>query len=318
MYQICHLRSFLAERGDSCNGQSRRDPRYWYSSFPLSLPSPLENACNRNSSTVYSTNLTYIYLLLCTDGYTSHNISRSLQDTLICFEMFLVSFAHLYTFSYKPFTEGGKMEKRSLAFKDRDSHSLEGPLIPFPVSLSTEPLPFREKYKQQTQKGKRDFEKFVDKDRGKVACVAALYIPPNQTKDSRPRFATGRMARPGTAADATSSLPSAGDRLHMNIAKGQRQGEGQRGSSTLMGMLDRNFASNAAVRDFNDSMPIVVPSNFSPENGIVAVSRPSDRVTDWFSHWISRMYKGKGDEAEEGEGGQFCTLYIRPVDCMTI
>lgn len=172
------------------------------------------------------------------------------------------------------------MEKRSLAFKDRGSRSLEGPLIPFPVSLSTEPSPFREKRKQQTQKGKRDFEKFVDKDRGKVACAAALYVPPSQTKDPRPRFATGRISGPGTATDATSSLTSAGDRLHISIAKGQRHGEGQRGSSTLMGMLDRNFASNAAVRDFNDSMPIIVPSNFSPENGTVAISRPSDRVTD--------------------------------------
>jgi hypothetical protein len=194
--------------------------------------------------------------------------------------MFLVSFAHLYTFSYKPFTEGGKMEKRSLAFKGTESHSLQGPLIPFPVSLSAEPS--REKHNQHTQKNRRDTEKFIDKDRGKVAGVAALYIPPTQSKDPRARFVTGRRAGPGPgpAADATSSLTSAGDRRHMNTSKGQKHGEGQRGSSTLMGILDRNFASNAAVRDFNESMPIIVPSNFSPENGTVAVSRPSDRVTE--------------------------------------
>jgi hypothetical protein len=194
--------------------------------------------------------------------------------------MFLVSFAHLYTFSYKPFTEGGKTERRFLSFKDGDSHCLQGPLIPFPVSLST--VPSKEKHSQHTQKNRRDTEKFIDKDRGKVAGVAALYIPQNQTKDPRNRVATARRAGPcsGPSVDATSSLSSAGDRLHMNISKGQRHGEGQRGSSTLMEMLDRNFASNSAVRDFNESMPIIVPSNFSPENGTVAVSRPSDRVSE--------------------------------------
>ena len=185
------------------------------------------------------------------------------------------------------------MEKRSLAFKDRDSLSLQGPLIPFPASFSTEQV--KEKHSQQTHKNKKVTEKLVDKGRGKVGGVAALYVPPNQTKDSGPRFATGKRTgrgqgqRPLAEATATAtatatttastSLASGADRLHLNTLKGQRH-EGQRGSSTLMGILDRNFASNAAVRDFNESMPIIVPSNFSPENGTVAVSRPSDRVTE--------------------------------------
>ena len=183
------------------------------------------------------------------------------------------------------------MEKRSLAFKDRDSLSLQGPLIPFPASFSTEQV--KEKHSQQTHKNKKVTEKLVDKGRGKVGGVAALYVPPNQTKDSGPKFATGKRAGRGqgqrplaeatatatATATASTSLASGADRLHLNTLKGQRH-EGQRGSSTLMGILDRNFASNAAVRDFNESMPIIVPSNFSPENGTVAVSRPSDRVTE--------------------------------------
>ena len=179
------------------------------------------------------------------------------------------------------------MEKRSSAFKDRDSLSLKGPLIPFPASFSTEQV--KEKHSQQTHKNKKVTEKLVDKGRGKVGGVAALYVPPNQNKDSGPRFATGKRAGRGqgqrplaeatATATASTSLASGADRLHLNTLKGQRH-EGQRGSSTLMGILDRNFASNAAVRDFNESMPIIVPSNFSPENGTVAVSRPSDRVTE--------------------------------------
>lgn len=181
------------------------------------------------------------------------------------------------------------MEKSSLAFKNRDSNSLHRSLIPSPESG---PSSSSGKHSQHTQKSKRDAEKLDSRDRGDTTGAAALYIPPNQqgrhvsklpspsppgTKDPRSKFATGRRAGPDSTADATASM---GGIMHLKVSKGQRQGEGQRGSSTLMGILDRNFASSAAVRDFNESMPIIVPSNFSPENGTVAVSRPSDRVTE--------------------------------------
>jgi hypothetical protein len=47
------------------------------------------------------------------------------------------------------------------------------------------------------------------------------------------------------------------------------------------GILNRHFAGSAAVRDFNESMPVfVLPSNFKPERGQVRASRPSDRVQE--------------------------------------
>ena len=65
VYQICHFRSVLAERGDSCYGQSRRHPRYWYcyyciSPFSLFVMYAVNFTNNRIIYTRYPTLLTAI------------------------------------------------------------------------------------------------------------------------------------------------------------------------------------------------------------------------------------------------------------------
>lgn len=54
------------------------------------------------------------------DSYSAETLATGLQDFLICIEMMLVSIAHLYTFSYKPFVEGGS-ESEYVAVSDDES-----------------------------------------------------------------------------------------------------------------------------------------------------------------------------------------------------
>lgn len=52
-------------------------------------------------------------------------------------------------------------------------------------------------------------------------------------------------------------------------------------SRTVTEVLNRHFASSSAVRDFNEAMPVVLPSNFKPSKGIVIDSDPNERLRQY-------------------------------------
>lgn len=238
--------------------------------------------------------------------------------------MFLVSIAHLYTFSYRPFTEDGRREKLLLVTSPME-HSLSGPLMSFPTHL------YREDVKEQdgNARKKRSFlPKKVrvsrrggggpaDNNSTPLSTHGDIHRNTDPTISSSSRSSNGYdVAVPiprnsGTSEDAgfrahvgivshtahtvahgsnltlsshnipfipVSSSSSSISSSRTTIQSAERTDNQSNG---MLSMLDRNFASNAAVRDFNESMPVIVlPSNFTPEKGRVALSRPSDRVTE--------------------------------------
>lgn len=171
-----------------------------------------------------------------------------------------MSIAHLYTFSYKPFTTEGRRAKL-LASLTCSEDTLKGPLIPFPAAV-VHGLPLE----QGGDSGKRGF---FQRDRGSNS---------NLSLDASMSTAEVYGLNPLHFKSKSSSMSQSafnGHRGHINA------GHSGSNSNTMLGILDRNFASNAAVRDFNESMPVIVlPSNFTPEKGRVALSRPSDRVSE--------------------------------------
>lgn len=48
--------------------------------------------------------------------------------------------------------------------------------------------------------------------------------------------------------------------------------------SRINKLLDAHFAASSAIRDFNESMPVVLPSNFQPKSGVVIRSDPEARL----------------------------------------
>ena len=61
-----------------------------------------------------------------------------------------------------------------------------------------------------------------------------------------------------------------------NQLDSNQSGHIQTNSNTL---LNKNFASKTAVRDFNDTVPVVVlNSNFIPKKGATVYSDPRDRL----------------------------------------
>jgi hypothetical protein len=68
----------------------------------------------------------------------------------------------------------------------------------------------------------------------------------------------------------------------VNSSRWRRAGSTVSAASSSVGeVINRHFASSSAVRDFNETMPVVVlPSNFAPTRGIVLHSDPNIRLKD--------------------------------------
>lgn len=222
-----------------------------------------------------------------TDGYTARTLSRGLQDTLICGEMFAVSVAHLFTFSYKPFTEENRRAKRTAALMDSSESALEGPLIPQSEAYIYESGSGKRLQKKQKKCTNRDKVQDLDGGSGRNYTIWSLYAPPSH----RPRDDANTVPTVITKSEnqvSQSLLRSTGPAVVNHACRRSQPQDGVSQSGTrqqsvniIMSIFDRNFASKAAVRDFNESMPVIVlPSSFVPEKGTVEVSRPSDRVSE--------------------------------------
>ena len=195
--------------------------------------------------------------------------------------------AHLFTFSYKPFTEENRMAKRTAALIDFEEATLEGPLIPPSESSSCKSGSRECSQKKQKRSKGRDRMQDLDGGSGRTYTVGPLYAPPSHILKS------AGLSDP-TVITRSENLVSQGvlrNTGHALVNHSCRRSQTQEGAAqlktsqhsvnTIMSIFDRNFASEAAVRDFNESMPVIVlPSSFVPGKGTVEVSRPSDRVSE--------------------------------------
>jgi len=189
------------------------------------------------------------------DGYSAHSLSRSLQDVLVCVEMFFVSIAHLYTFSYYPFTAEGIKDKKGpldVGLLDDEVYN-DG-------SSSSPVVPKQHQPVLASSSRREDKQGIQNKQNGTKAGTRSYYpIALINSSDKQIK----NILTPNTAINSINPPINP----PVTLASG--------------GILNRHFAGSAAVRDFNESMPVfVLPSNFKPERGQVRASRPSDRVQE--------------------------------------
>lgn len=285
----------------------------------------------------FTYNFLFTYILY-TDGYTAHTLAHGLQDMLICIEMFLVSIAHLYTFSYRPFTEeenneeknealllalaveeegyvksgrgsskdGSDDMKESMRHSYTPSSSLLGPLLSVSTvetHISSSP--------SRNSKNKKDSKVSVSHELhasstpkgsqlnyfNQIQTSTKSIKPSNKNKEkekekrkihNKPLIVT-KVTTPTTAMNGSiNSLIDNTNNNHTNnktsnksknmILKNDSTNKSTNNSTNI---LNSNFASSGAIRDFNKAMPVIVlPSNFTPEKGMVMTSRPGDRVKE--------------------------------------
>ncbi len=65
-------------------------------------------------------------------------------------------------------------------------------------------------------------------------------------------------------------------------------------------LLDRHFAANAAIRDFNETMPVVVlPTKFEPKKGLVIRSDPASRVQEYEEAQLEEEERQRKEASKE-------------------
>jgi Organic solute transporter Ostalpha len=241
------------------------------------------------------------------DGYSASNLARGLQDTLISGEMFIVSIAHLFTFSYKPFTSEGQRGQLLSAVEalnstpvskmgGRGSASILSKLkmktaatnaYASPATATTTDL--------DTDVYSLDETKITDADIEASLSFWTVTPQQSQRQSNIPTAVTARSSKStgtSTSSSTSSARAAATDaatsgtlramRMPLQI-KGRGSGNSNRGfgEGERASFIDKHFAGSAAVRDFNEAMPMVVlPSGFQPGPAQVVVSRPADRLRE--------------------------------------
>jgi hypothetical protein len=240
------------------------------------------------------------------EGYDARQVSVGIQNFLICIEMFVAAVAFTYTFSYEPFVEGYVNPKLAYQYGGETEYDEEHAAV-------------MEGFMRSNSAGSgggsdragSGLPYHVDPQRSKSPGSAGKSSKGTRSKGLLNMVRSGRSSRPpgagkkGTANDGTASSsasyqlvpmpaedsahgdapdnqqsrrigsgtgPGSRDRRHENAVSQQSEA----GSDNL---LNKHFAADAAIRDFNETMPLVVlPSGFEMHRGLVVNSDPQARL----------------------------------------
>eukprot|EP01041_Mallomonas_annulata_P001613 gene1613-3112_t len=171
------------------------------------------------------------------------SLSNYLRNFLSCLEMFVFSVLYAHAFSFRPFVNNKRTSSPSSNVIDTVDMDMY-----LPLGRGLDDPDWTMKARNGNGNGNGN---------GSISCSRAKSSSDhNNTSGDRNRRAFSlsdfldRVARVGPQA---LSLTSAID-------------------------LDRHFAHKTALRDFNDSMPMVLPSDFTPSRGRSIPSNPEDRL----------------------------------------
>lgn len=79
---------------------------------------------------------------------------------------------------------------------------------------------------------------------------------------------------------AENTLRKTSRKVKKNFQKLAQSGLSLQDESSPISLLDRHFAAGSAIRDFNETMPVVLPSNFEAKKGLVIRSDPEARLLE--------------------------------------
>lgn len=201
------------------------------------------------------------------------NDSQTIQNLLICIEMVFVSVAHLYTFPVTPFAHD----------QNNTSNSIDGrpTFAPLPVYDDEEEFADHDaRYSNQRPNRQLHYHKSATAHSNANPSSRFIHNPLGYRTVSRPVSTT-------TAADQTSYKPVTFDVETLSqhssntLASNETTTSNTRPRVTkvLANTLDRHFATNSAIRDFNEAMPVLtLPTGFTAHRGRVVRSDPASRL----------------------------------------
>jgi hypothetical protein len=240
------------------------------------------------------------------EGYDARQVSVGIQNFLICIEMFVAAVAFTFTFSYEPFVEGYVNPKLAYQYGGETEYDEEhaavmegfarsnsagsgggsdrvGSGLPYHVDpqRSKSPGSAGKSSKGTRNKGLLNLVRSGRSSRppgagkkgpgndGTASSSASYQLVPMPAEDSAHGDALDNQQsrRIGSGAG-----PGSRDRRHENTVSQQSEAQSDN-------LLNKHFAADAAIRDFNETMPLVVlPSGFEMHRGLVVNSDPQARL----------------------------------------
>jgi len=235
--------------------------------------------------------------LITTIGDYSHQDSaRAIQDFLICLEMVVASVTMQVAFTYRPYTAEALRQSlfervaqgAAFAYSPLERGEVCAPMNYFGLDdqlVSTYASQVQQKKdlqnKKETQRDALGVKMSPHAPRslvggpGKKQCtVSAGVDPDSEDVDDIVLFsidgeiATSRQQELGIYSPATAHQLESTATI-----------SGQNAPSSTSALLNRNFASATALRDFNQMLlPVLLPTGFEPSKGVVVYSNPLDRM----------------------------------------
>jgi hypothetical protein len=239
------------------------------------------------------------------EGYDARQVSVGIQNFLICIEMFVAAVAFTYTFSYEPFVEGYVNPKLAYQYGGETEYDEEHAAVMEGFARSNSAgsgggtdrvgsgLPYHVDPQRSKSPGSAGKSSKGTRSKGLLNMVRS-------GRSSRPPGAGKKNTNDGTASSSASyqlvpmpaedsahgdapdnqqsrrigsgAGPGSRDRRHENAVSQQSEAQSDN-------LLNKHFAADAAIRDFNETMPLVVlPSGFEMHRGLVVNSDPQARL----------------------------------------
>jgi len=239
--------------------------------------------------------------------YDAQKVSTGMQNFLICIEMFLAAIAFTYTFGFEPFTAGYVNEKEQQMLRNEYDAENQAALEHFtsnPVhNFGNKGGKHSKHYKKHvgllnairsnnsghkkahasSSNGATGFS--VDSDSVNAAnkyqliemthddVVRTTPLVSNSSGGT-PSAAVYTNNKAGSHVIGGSSRPNGYSSSHMpHHVKEPHTMVGRAGD-----LLDKHFAARTAIRDFNQTMPLVLPTGFEMHRGIQVNSDPEARL----------------------------------------
>lgn len=267
--------------------------------------------------------------------YSSQDAARAIQDFLICLEMVIASISMQVAFTYRPYTEDSLrmalfervasgatfgFDKTGFAYSPLDFGEVCAPMNYFGLEDGAKSAAAQDKTQMQQKRnlwrGGAMAQMSPHAPRSLVGGPVGEKRSPESDHDdaddillfSIPGEQQGLAAvhSPATAHQlGISTLPSS--------SLSSSNGRDALSSSSASALLNNNFASATAVRDFNQMLlPVLLPTGFEPTKGVVVYSNPMDRMQKGQGFTKSTKVSNTGARAPDAVPAYTNTMLISP------
>ena len=219
-------------------------------------------------------------LLKSNDETPPQIFATQLQDFLICIEMLFVAIAHLYTFSYKPFID----EYKNFLMMIYEQHPNNNAISTIDIEKNVLQFSSNNKKTRHFKDEKRRIMRYPFSRLFNVSINKQSYPSNTSSINKNIECDDDKLERLLNNDNDFENHKSALKKYNLQngnkfVHNGGYEMNDAKNSNNKMGIFSSNFATDSAIRDFNESMPVIVlPSNFKVMKGSVILSDPKERL----------------------------------------